>query len=81
MERDFSDSTKQALIAFFSNKENLYNDDITEDNLLDCQVASNVDFDIFADEIETYTNAANNGMVSADIQLLALISKINFVFE
>ncbi len=81
MERDFSDSTKQGLISFFSNKNNLYNDDITEDNLLNCQVASNVDFDIFADEIETYISAANNGMAFADIQLLALISKINFVFE
>ncbi|MBQ8318676.1 MAG: hypothetical protein IJX85_10080 [Lachnospiraceae bacterium] len=27
----------------------MYNDDITEDNLLNCQVASNVDFDIFAE--------------------------------
>ena len=81
MERDFSDSTKQGLISFFSNKDNLYNDDISEDNLLDCQEASNVDFDIFADEIEAYTSAANNGVAFADIQLLGLISKINFVFE
>lgn len=81
MERDFSDSTKQALISFFSNKDNLYNDDISENNLLNCQATSNVDFDIFADEIEAYTNAANNGIVFADIQLLGLISKINFVFE
>lgn len=81
MDRDFSESTKQGLISFFCNKENLYNDDITEDNLLDCQEASNVDFDIFADEIETYTTAANNGVAFADIQLLGLISKINFVFE
>lgn len=80
MKRDFSNSTRQALIDFLSNRENLYNDDVSEENLMDCQDADNMDYDMFAEEIEAYIKSANDGLIFADLQLLGLIGKINYVF-
>lgn len=81
MKRDFSNTTRTALLNILNDRETLFDNDVNINTLFETQDASSADFEVFFDEIETCINASNNIFINEDRKVDELIAEINTVFD